>query len=238
MIAQGILPFKYKEEKKYTGMTAMAGLPVYLDLMHASGFSEMIKRNLKVLEGGQGWTDIEIIVTLILLNLAGGDCVDDVRILEGDNGFGEVFKKVITYGMKRKERREWERRWRKEKKRGFPSPSAIFRYLGKFHSEEEEKRRKPHKAFIPEANENLKGLGLINREFIGRVQQKSRQKVATLDMDATVVETHKNSALYCYKGYRSYQPINIYWCEQDQILYSEYRNGNVPAGYEQLLQFK
>ena len=29
-MAQGILPFKYEAEKKTTGMTALAGLPVYL----------------------------------------------------------------------------------------------------------------------------------------------------------------------------------------------------------------
>ena len=31
-MAQGVLPFKYEEEKKDTGMTGLAGLPVYLDL--------------------------------------------------------------------------------------------------------------------------------------------------------------------------------------------------------------
>ena len=31
-MAQGILPFKYETEKNTTGMTALAGLPVYLDL--------------------------------------------------------------------------------------------------------------------------------------------------------------------------------------------------------------
>jgi len=31
IMAQGVLPFKYKNEKTNTGMTALAGLPVYLD---------------------------------------------------------------------------------------------------------------------------------------------------------------------------------------------------------------
>ena len=31
-MAQGILPFKYETEKKTTGMTALGGLPAYLDL--------------------------------------------------------------------------------------------------------------------------------------------------------------------------------------------------------------
>jgi len=47
-MAQGVLPFKYEEEKKDTGMTALAGLPVYLDLAYRSGLSETIRRHLQV----------------------------------------------------------------------------------------------------------------------------------------------------------------------------------------------
>ena len=32
-MAQGVLGFKYEEEKHDTGMTGLAGLPVYLDLL-------------------------------------------------------------------------------------------------------------------------------------------------------------------------------------------------------------
>jgi hypothetical protein len=32
IMPQGILPYKYEEEKTESGMTALAGLPVYLDL--------------------------------------------------------------------------------------------------------------------------------------------------------------------------------------------------------------
>ena len=32
-MAQGLLPFKYELEKKDTGMTALAGLPIYLELV-------------------------------------------------------------------------------------------------------------------------------------------------------------------------------------------------------------
>lgn len=53
-------------------------------------------------------------------------------------------------------------------------------------------------------------------------------------MDATLVETHKRNALFCYKGFQSYQPLNTYWAEQGLVLHSEFRDGNVPAGYEQM----
>ena len=58
-MAQGVLPFKYEEEKKTTGMTALAGLPVYLDLAHKIRLTKSIQRHLKVREEGQGWTDAQ-----------------------------------------------------------------------------------------------------------------------------------------------------------------------------------
>jgi hypothetical protein len=52
-------------------------------------------------------------------------------------------------------------------------------------------------------------------------------------MDATLVQTHKADALWSYKGYRSYQPINTFWAEQGLVVHTEFRDGNVPAGFEQ-----
>jgi hypothetical protein len=52
-------------------------------------------------------------------------------------------------------------------------------------------------------------------------------------MDATFVETNKKDALHCYKGYKAYQPLNTYWAEQELMVHSEFRDGNVPAGFEQ-----
>jgi hypothetical protein len=149
-MTQGVLPFKYEEEKTQTGMTALAGLPVYLDLAKVIGLSKSIQKHLKIREKTQGWTDSQMVLSLVLLNLAGGECVDDLKILEADEGFCEILRKSEMHGLRRKVRRIMERRWRKEKKRSVPSPSATFRYLSKFHSLEQEKIRKQTKvkAFI------------------------------------------------------------------------------------------
>jgi len=42
-MAQGVLPFKYEAEKKTTGMTALTGLPAYLDLAKVIGLSKPIQ---------------------------------------------------------------------------------------------------------------------------------------------------------------------------------------------------
>jgi len=66
------------------------------------------------------------------------------------------------------------------------------------------------------------------------VQRQNPLKIATLDQDATLVETTKLDALYSYKGFKAYQPFNTWWSEQELVLHTEFRDGNVPAGYEQL----
>lgn len=233
-MAQGALPFKYEEEKKTTGMTALAGLPVYLDLAHKIRLTQSIQRHLKVREGGQGWTDAQIVIALILLNLAGGDCVDDMKVVEADDGFCEVLKKVEIHGLKRKVRRALLRRWRKERTRTVPSPSAIFRYLEAFHDAEQENNKGIGKAFIPEPNQHLRGFAFINGDIAAFANRQLKEETATLDADATLIATNKEEAFYSYKGYKSYQPFNTWWAEQGIMLHTEFRDGNVPAGFEQL----
>ena len=53
-------------------------------------------------------------------------------------------------------------------------------------------------------------------------------------MDASVVETQKREARYSYRKRKAYQPLTTYWYEADLVLHSEFRDGNVPAGHEQL----
>jgi hypothetical protein len=36
-------------------------------------------------------------------------------------------------------------------------------------------------------------------------------------MDATLVETLKKEALFSYKGFRAYQPLNVWWAEQQLL---------------------
>lgn len=239
MGTQGVLPFRYEKEPTSSGMTALAGLPPYLELAAVSGLTDSIRRHLRVCaEQQQGWTDQQVVLSLVFLNVAGGDCVDDLRILEKDDGFTRVLRRVELHGLRRKERREQERRWRKERKRAVPSQSVVFRYLAAFDNPTEEAKRAAGHAFIPAPNEHLQALGRVNEDFLRFAQQKSPQREATLDQDTSLVETHKAEALYSYHGDKSYQPMTTYWAEQDMVAHSEFRDGNVPANYQNLRALK
>ncbi len=235
MIKQGVLSFRYECEPTASGMTALAGLPPYLELAVVSGLTDSIQRHLRVCsQQEQGWTDTQIVMSLVLLNIAGGDCVDDLRILEEDKGFDKVLRRVGFSGHPRKERREQEQRWRKERQRAVPSPSVVFRYLAAFANPAEEAKRAMGQAFIPAANEHLQSLGQVNADLLRFAQQKSPQTEATLEMDASIVETYKQDALFSYKGSQSFQPLSVRWAEQALVALSQFRDGNVPASYQNL----
>ena len=235
---QGTLPFHYAEENESTGMTALSGLAAYLDLAGAARLGESVRRHVGVREGTQGWTDAQMVMSLVMLNLSGGESVDDLRLLERDEGLGRVLLAGESHKMRRADRRAQRNRWRRERRRVVPSPTAVFRYLDNFHDEAEEARRRPGKAFIPAANGALRGLRRVNSDLVGFAGGHSGHTRATLDMDATLVETNKRQASYCYKKYKAYQPLTAYWHEADLVVHSEFRDGNVNAGYEQLRVLK
>ena len=47
------------------------------------GMGQAIERHLHVREGSQGWSDPQVVMYLILLNLAGVECMEDLRVMEG-----------------------------------------------------------------------------------------------------------------------------------------------------------
>ncbi len=229
---QGVLPFQYEEEKTGSGMTALAGLPLYLELAEVAGLPASIRRHVAV-AGTQGWDDVQVVLALLLLQVAGGEAVDDLRVLEHDAGFATVLRRVEAQGQTRRQQQAARRRWRQQRTRAVPSPSAVFRYLAGFHDPGGE-RAQQGRATIPPPTAGVHGLLQVNRDLVAWVQRCRPQRVATLDLDATLIETHKRAALFCYQHYPAYQPLNTYWAEQGLALHTEFRDGNVPAGHEQL----
>ena len=231
-MAQGILPIEYAEVPRSGGVTALAGLLLYLDLLEASGLRGSFARHAPAARV-QGWSESQLSVALLLLNLAGGESVDDLRMLEQDEGLGQVVRQSERHGVRRRRRRAQERRFRRTRLRSLPSPSAARRYLESFHDAAQEELREPGRAFIPAPGSVLRGLERVNADLMRFVQRRAPQTQATLDMDATVVETQKRTALYSYEGTRAYQPLTSYWAEAGVVVHSEFRDGNVPAGHEQ-----
>src|SRR3954447_5123179 len=236
MLPQGVLGFQYDEEPSGLGLTSLAGLPLYLELIQASGLPAAVRQHMRV-AGAQGWLDIQMVLAVVVLNLAGGDCVEDLGRLENDGGFAAILAAVKRAILPRTERRSLKKRWRRSRERVMPSPSATSAWLERFHDASSPKAV-AGTAFIPPVTEALRGVWRGNQKLLAFFQAHRPSTTATLDMDATLIGTHKRDALHCYKGFKAYQPLNCWWAEQGAMLYSEFRDGNVPAGHEQLRVMK
>jgi len=224
------IPIKLEVDPTRCMTTAFAGIMPYLDLWNALGMPSTVDKTLSIC-GSQGWLDRQMVQSLVLLNLIGGDCVTDVDKLEDDGGLRAMVRAGEFSGMSREQRSNARKRFRGGRSRTFPAATQIYSFLEACHNEADEAKRVEGKAFIPTSNEHLKSLRALNTALIARLQERRSQKTATLDCDATLVPTENQSALFCYKGYRAYQPYNVWWAEQQVVVHSEFRDGNVPAGW-------
>ncbi len=204
MVAQGVLPFRYESERNNNGRTSLAGLMAWADLAEAIGFARAFRSRLSgiVRRRRSGWSEADVVQALVFLKLAGGESVEDLRWLAKDRGFCRVMGKAMALGLGRKQRLRIEKEVLKGRRSVLPSPSAMFRFLNGFYDEEEMSKRDVGKSWIPAKSAGLKALELVNRDLLTEVQRRSPSDVATLDMDATLVETNKKQALHCYKGFQ------------------------------------
>jgi hypothetical protein len=85
------------------------------------------------------------------------------------------------------------------------------------------------KTAVPEESAPLTRLGVANQRILAAMQQSGLQRTATLDVDATILETHKHTAAVTYEGTRGYQAVVAVWAEPDLIVHDEFRDGNVPT---------
>jgi hypothetical protein len=233
MVQQTGLPFNYVASTT-SGATALAGLPLYLELARVLDLRQQLATQMPARGGGQGWSDADVVLPLVLLNLAGGESVSDLDLLRRDEGFVRIARAVACVGLPRKEARAKARLLAKAGEVPMPSASTVFRFLQSFHGPEQEVERTPGTAVLVPEHARLRGLWQVVASLLTFMQQQRPRETVTLDADATLVETHKSTALHCYKGYKAYQPLNFYVAEWGMIAYSHFRDGNVPCGMNQL----
>ena len=204
------LPFKYEEETKTSGLTGLAGLPLYIELLHSLDIQQIMRIELD-LDAHEKvvWKPSDIVFALLLLNLAGAEHVDDLRILESDIGFCSVLERISVVGKTHSQRRALGRNKQQQGCGALPSRSTVFRFL-KGGGEEGLAPRGRGQAYIPEASKTSRQLRNCNRALLAALEHNRPSAAVTLDLDATLIETHKSDSFYSYKGYRAYQPVNVW----------------------------
>ena len=74
------------------------------------------------------------------------------------------------------------------------------------------------RAAVPGEGPRLQGLAQANRRLVAWLQERRPQSVATVDVDATILESQKRSAFATDDGRSGDQPVAALWTEQDVVL--------------------
>lgn len=157
----------------------------------------------------KGYGDDVICQAVILMQTAGATCFSDWETMLADDGFMRLFP--------------------------FPmSVDTIERYFRRLNLVE----LTAGKTKQGRSGYSLK-LERLNKRLINRAYKShGKPKTITLDIDATLMRSYNQEALYCYQEFKAYQPIVVYSPELDMVLAHEFRDGNVYAGwgYQRLIK--
>jgi hypothetical protein len=210
---QGILPFVIRLGER-EDVTARVGVPLVVETMRALGVDELAQAELPEPKRQRGFTPAQKLEALVTLLAAGGDRIEDIRILSEDQGLERMLGGRL------------------------PSPDALLDFLGQFHDPACGEQRPPEKkAYVPPESAGLRGLEAINRDLIARGADRTTTR-ATIDHDGTIIEAHKRDAKVAYEGTRGYQPLVAAWAEEQLIVADEFRDGNVAGGEDPLSSVK
>jgi hypothetical protein len=190
-----------------------AGLLATSRAYRSLGVPDLLAAALRLRKRQRGYSEGQMVESLVLLQTVGGDCPEDVRLLTNDP--------CLERGL------------------GYPPPkvTAVREFLELFHDEEIELQRPARavqKSFILPSTQPVAALQDVQAHTVRRIarryeQQGQAQHIGTVDQDATIIESHKRAALPHYEGGRGYQPMVAVWAEADLVLADEFRDGNVPA---------
>jgi hypothetical protein len=200
------LPFEIDDAIDPTLVTGRAGVPLAIELFRHLGVAATIDAQVVVKQRQRGLQPSQLAESLIALWTSGGDRCQDLTPLREDRALAQL----LGYAL--------------------PAATTVRDFLEAFHIENGPLWAAGPHATIPLESAPLAGLGTANRTLVAGLQRGARARTATLDVDGTLVESHKDGATVAYDGTRGYQPVIVLWAEQDVILHDQFRDGHVPAG--------
>lgn len=187
--------------------TPHAGVTLLVELGRISKVMEKAERCLPAKKSPKGLGQDQFVESFVVLSALGGDCIDDFDSLREDHGL----EAILGYEL--------------------PAASTARQWLDQFHEEQLLEGRPEQGSFIPLESSRLAGLrSVLERTIHAYVAAVRPEPIVTLDVDAHLVESSKDTALMSYEGFHAYQPLLVRWAEQGIILADQFRDGNVPAG--------
>jgi hypothetical protein len=214
--AEGEFLFQLDPEPLEECVTAYAGIPLFLQAARSLDVPGRVKQHLQLKQRQRGLDEAGYVESFLVLNALGGECLDDFDRLREDEGLTEMLGHEV------------------------PSPEAARKFLYHFHNEsqlEQAQKELPvgQVSYIAEESAPLRALAQVNQEIVQEVGRRcAEQRIATVDLDSTIIESYKREAQPTYQGGSGYQPMLALWAEMNLVLADEFRDGNVPAQKEPL----
>lgn len=79
-------------------------------------------------------------------------------------------------------------------------------------------------------DESRRALAQVNQDLVQELGRRcADQKIATIDLDGTIIESWKREAQATYQGGAVAKPMLALWVEMNVVMADEFRDGNVPA---------
>src|ERR1035437_7897444 len=208
--AEGELLFQLDPEPLEECVTAYAGIPLFLQAARSLDVPGRVKQHLELKQRQRGLDEAGYVESFLVLNALGGECLDDFDRLREDEGLREMLGHEV------------------------PSPEAARKFLYQFHDEEKIEQAQKELAvgqvsYIAEESTPLRALAQVNQEMVQEIGRRcADQKIATIDLDAKIIESWKRQAHPTYQGGSLYQPRLGWWAERCLVVADEVRDGNVP----------
>jgi hypothetical protein len=209
--AEGELLFDLDPEPLEECLTAYAGIPLFVQAMRSLNLGPNVKQHVQLKQRQRGFDEATYVESFLVLNALGGDCLEDFDRLREDAGLKEMLGHEL------------------------PSPEAARKFLYQFHDEQEIERAQAELpvgqvSYIPAESAALRALAQVNGDLVREIGRRCPdQRIATIDLDGTVIESFKREARKTYEGTTGYQPMLALWAEMDLAVADEFRDGNVPA---------
>ena len=82
--------FEVDPEPAQEVLTALGGIPLVVQALRSLGVAGSVKQHVKIKARQRGYDEATFVESFVILNAAGGDCLDDFGHLREDAGLAEL----------------------------------------------------------------------------------------------------------------------------------------------------
>jgi len=84
------LPFEVDSQPIEETLTALGGIPLVVQAFRSLELPRSVREQVRVKERDRGYDEATLVESFVILNAAGGDCVDDFKRLRDDSGLAKL----------------------------------------------------------------------------------------------------------------------------------------------------